>query len=464
MPILSLIFKVPQVNWNTDTAITSIIMISGFDTGLYTMEREQTATHSTANNDAPVERNVLQALTSEPQGLKESSGGEEEKGGKKGGAVHSSKDVDELLEYLASSQLKLSDQASANLMAILGTKTVSNASEGAGVESSTSTPSGLVSSPAKNATTKLMQQPVTGSLDDPLSKIPSAYGAGGVLDMKQTSVLECPKAMVGRVIGKGGETIKSLQQYTGAMIQIDQSTDPTRVTIAGSKQSVQLAISMVSDIVNGRFKGFAMLRQIAMASEAPGGQSTQPVYVQGYGFMPPSQSMGATASVPPIGLGGHHLPNVGSATTNGSFATPSHAMFGGGYEEPLARAMAPQNVLGAQQQEAVLARLIQLAALEQQYAMPRRQQQHDYAPPSSVNSALGLLHPHYNAPRQDLDSTVGSLSLHDTMTRQGLFSNQTGSSVQDVSSYTQGGLHGYMGSAAGGQTTNSLFGTPHQHQ
>lgn len=110
---------------------------------------------------------------------------------------------------------------------------------------------------------------------------------------KQTAVVECPKSMVGRVIGKGGETIKSLQQYTGAMIQIDQSTDPTRVTIAGSPQSLQLAVSMVSDIVRGTFKGFAMLRQIAVATGPQGVLSgfgqPQPVYVQGYGFVPPSQ-------------------------------------------------------------------------------------------------------------------------------------------------------------------------------
>lgn len=108
---------------------------------------------------------------------------------------------------------------------------------------------------------------------------------------KQTAVVDCPKTMVGRVIGKGGETIKALQQYTGAMIQIDQSTDPTRVTIAGSPQSLQLAVSMVNDIVRGTFKGFAMLRQIAIGTQgpiAPFGQP-QPVYVQGYGFVPPSQ-------------------------------------------------------------------------------------------------------------------------------------------------------------------------------
>lgn len=75
-------------------------------------------------------------------------------------------------------------------------------------------------------------------------------------------------------------------------LQIDQSTDPTRVTIAGSPQSLQLAVSMVNDIVRGTFKGFAMLRQIALSSSQPGmpgfGQP-QPVYVQGYGFVPPSQ-------------------------------------------------------------------------------------------------------------------------------------------------------------------------------
>ena len=49
---------------------------------------------------------------------------------------------------------------------------------------------------------------------------------------------------------------------------------------------------MVNDIVRGTFKGFAMLRQIALATTQPGmpgyGQP-QPVYVQGYGFVPPSQ-------------------------------------------------------------------------------------------------------------------------------------------------------------------------------
>lgn len=106
----------------------------------------------------------------------------------------------------------------------------------------------------------------------------------------------CPRSMVGRVIGKGGETIKALQQYTGAMIQIDQSCEPTKVTVAGSAQSLQLAVSMVRDIVAGNFKGFALLRQLTSGTgpQVPQGfeqfSQAQPVYVEGYGFVPPSQA------------------------------------------------------------------------------------------------------------------------------------------------------------------------------
>lgn len=112
---------------------------------------------------------------------------------------------------------------------------------------------------------------------------------------RQQTVVDCPRSMVGRVIGKGGETIKALQQYTGAMIQIDQSCEPTKVTVAGSAQSLQLAVSMVRDIVAGNFKGFALLRQLTSGTgpQLPQGyehfSQAQPVYVEGYGFVPPSQ-------------------------------------------------------------------------------------------------------------------------------------------------------------------------------
>lgn len=45
----------------------------------------------------------------------------------------------------------------------------------------------------------------------------------------------------GSVWACAGETIKALQQYTGASIQIDQSFEPTAVTISGQPSAVNLA-------------------------------------------------------------------------------------------------------------------------------------------------------------------------------------------------------------------------------
>ncbi|EFJ40519.1 hypothetical protein VOLCADRAFT_99702 [Volvox carteri f. nagariensis] len=115
-------------------------------------------------------------------------------------------------------------------------------------------------------------------------------GAGG---RRQTAVVACPKSMIGRVIGRNGETIKALQTYTGALIQIDQTCDPTKIAISGTPQSLSLALSMVNDIVRGTFKGFALLRQATgHSSRGPSQLATKPVYAPGYGLIPPSQLYG----------------------------------------------------------------------------------------------------------------------------------------------------------------------------
>lgn len=41
---------------------------------------------------------------------------------------------------------------------------------------------------------------------------------------RATATVDCPKSMVGRVIGKSGETIKALQTYTGALIQASEAS------------------------------------------------------------------------------------------------------------------------------------------------------------------------------------------------------------------------------------------------
>jgi far upstream element-binding protein len=71
------------------------------------------------------------------------------------------------------------------------------------------------------------------------------YGAG------ITKSLDCPKQMVGRVIGKGGDTIKTLQKQFGANIQIDQQTEPNKITVAGAPQAVDACLAAVHEIING---------------------------------------------------------------------------------------------------------------------------------------------------------------------------------------------------------------------
>lgn len=208
---------------------------------------------------------------------------------------------------------------------------------------------------------------------------------------KQTAVVECPKSMVGRVIGKGGETIKALQQYTGAMIQIDQSTDPTRVTIAGSAQSLQLAVSMVSDIVRGTFKGFAMLRQIAIATGHGPFAQPQPVYVQGYGFVPPSQVFapgeeglgGAGAGLmlrsPPSGpLTPPITPLRANDANNLAGTLPPEtlaALLGGSMNQNMNPPAPPAQPAGTSAQDALIAQLLNQLVFNSQQQQQQQQQQ-----------------------------------------------------------------------------------------
>nr|BCL66124.1 C1, subunit of the circadian RNA-binding protein CHLAMY1 [Volvox africanus] len=64
-----------------------------------------------------------------------------------------------------------------------------------------------------------------------------------------TEVVECPKAMVGRIIGKGGETIKDLQKRFNASIQIDQGSTPCKVTITGPSHAISSARRAIEDLV-----------------------------------------------------------------------------------------------------------------------------------------------------------------------------------------------------------------------
>lgn len=64
--------------------------------------------------------------------------------------------------------------------------------------------------------------------------------------------VHCPQALVGRLIGKQGETIKDLQRRSGARIQIDQNFPEGHarlVTVEGDAQAVQAAVELVTNLI-----------------------------------------------------------------------------------------------------------------------------------------------------------------------------------------------------------------------
>lgn len=135
-------------------------------------------------------------------------------------------------------------------------------------------------------------------------------------------IVECLKSYIGRIIGRGGETINLVQSKSGAKVQIDQNVaegQPCKVTISGSPPSLNLAVQLIQEImINGPQK-------IAMF---PGIQQQQQQQLQmpmgGGGYF--DRNMG-----PPGGGFGMPGPQFG-------YAAPSYPG-GPGYGQPLAAAM-----------------------------------------------------------------------------------------------------------------------------
>jgi far upstream element-binding protein len=100
---------------------------------------------------------------------------------------------------------------------------------------------------------------------------PLAAAGGG-----SSTIVDCPKQIVGRIIGKGGETINQLQQRSGTKMQVDQTSmpageycpclqrslifrlwsicyfsgQPCKVMITGPPQNVQMAVQLVTELIN----------------------------------------------------------------------------------------------------------------------------------------------------------------------------------------------------------------------
>jgi rRNA processing protein Krr1/Pno1 len=71
-----------------------------------------------------------------------------------------------------------------------------------------------------------------------------------------TRTISCPHAMVGRIIGRAGQTILSLQQASQAKIIVDQDPErfpegaPRDIRIVGMAQCVERAEKMVAELIN----------------------------------------------------------------------------------------------------------------------------------------------------------------------------------------------------------------------
>ena len=87
-------------------------------------------------------------------------------------------------------------------------------------------------------------------------------GAGGVSLAPGTAAVtvECPKACIGRVIGRGGDTVSRIQRETQAKVHIDQNVPegaPVKVNISGYEAAVHAAIKLVQDIMVNGSAGFS---------------------------------------------------------------------------------------------------------------------------------------------------------------------------------------------------------------
>eukprot|EP01024_Parvocaulis_polyphysoides_P034308 TRINITY_DN30368_c0_g1_i5.p1 TRINITY_DN30368_c0_g1~~TRINITY_DN30368_c0_g1_i5.p1 ORF type:complete len:436 (-),score=73.33 TRINITY_DN30368_c0_g1_i5:691-1998(-) len=92
---------------------------------------------------------------------------------------------------------------------------------------------------------EIMVNELIGGESQSVQQVIMKHGLG------ETQYIECPKGLVGRVIGKGGDTIKNLQRDTGASVQIDQSVNPCKITVNGMRGNVDKAVGQLYSIMQG---------------------------------------------------------------------------------------------------------------------------------------------------------------------------------------------------------------------
>lgn len=158
-----------------------------------------------------------------------------------------------------------------------------------------------------------------GSAQAIIQRVMTEHGIG------KAQSLRAPKSIIGKVIGRGGETIKNIQRISGATVQIDQSTDPCKISIAGQDSTVDEARRMIEDVMSGRDPFAGQQQQQGMMY---GGPAYYPPYGGGYpgGYGGGYYGMPAGYSFPQ-GYGGGYPQQPGMMPDQGPGPIESGATF-----------------------------------------------------------------------------------------------------------------------------------------
>lgn len=122
-----------------------------------------------------------------------------------------------------------------------------------------------------------------------------------------TQMMDVPKSSVGKILGKGGDTIQLIQRRSGCRVTVDQNVPegmPCKVSILGTPHNSGLAASLIQEIVMGVHTSKIGMnlpppvlpgatQQMPPAAAAPYAMGAPPGYgmpypMPGYGYPPPA--------------------------------------------------------------------------------------------------------------------------------------------------------------------------------